>query len=140
MADDCSRLDQITDAQLLDRFNTHYPQQQPWQLVHLRPEMMAALTSALRMIRPDLTAVLNEPPDKPAVGGNGKPSLPLSLDLAPTVDKSQSPGGYLFSKFLPPMTRQKHTPPAVTLSALNPYRTTYGPVPRRSPAWGPAQK
>ena len=46
MADDCSCLWNFTDSELLTYFNSHYPQETLWQLIHLRPEMHSALTSS----------------------------------------------------------------------------------------------
>jgi hypothetical protein len=47
MADDASRLNKLSDSQFLTYFNINYPQNQSWQLCHLRNEMSSALTSAL---------------------------------------------------------------------------------------------
>ena len=51
MADDCSRLWNLTDSQLVAYFNKHYPQKRSWRLCHLRPEMNSALISALHRKR-----------------------------------------------------------------------------------------
>ena len=51
MADDCSRLWNLTDSQLLTHFNHHYPQQTSWRLHHLRPAMHSALISSLLTTR-----------------------------------------------------------------------------------------
>ena len=37
LADKCSWLWNLTDDQLLTHFNTHYPQETLWQLLHLQP-------------------------------------------------------------------------------------------------------
>ena len=136
MADDCSRLWHLTDSQLLDHFNSTYPQDQPWQLAHLRPAMHSSLTSALQTKRPALASLLNEPPTKTAIGPSGKSSLPLSQVLTPTSTPSTRGTSYLFSKFLPREYAEELSHPATNLSTLNAYRTTYGPWPRRF-AWGP---
>jgi hypothetical protein len=47
MADDASRLQHLSDADFLSLFNQRYPQQQPWELLALKPEMALILTSAL---------------------------------------------------------------------------------------------
>lgn len=61
MADDCSRLWHLSDSQLLAYFNSQYPQRQSWKLVHLRPQMLSALTNALLKRRPLPALFLNEP-------------------------------------------------------------------------------
>ena len=137
MADDCSRLWHLSDSQLLAHFNSIYPQEQPWQLVHLRPEMLSSLTSALQMKRPELVSLLNEPPTKTAIGGCGRPLLPHSTELTPTSTPSPHTSTFLFSKFLQPKFDEAHSHPAADLSSLNVFRTTYGPWPRRH-EWGPS--
>jgi hypothetical protein len=47
MADDCSRLWHLTDAELLSHFEFHYPQTASWRLVHPPPVMLSSVTSAL---------------------------------------------------------------------------------------------
>jgi len=51
MADDASRLNQLTDAQLLAHFDRLYPQPQRWQMLRPRPEMISSTLSALRRQR-----------------------------------------------------------------------------------------
>jgi hypothetical protein len=48
MADDCSRLWNLTDCELISYFNFTYPQKESWKMLHLKPEMTSALTSSLR--------------------------------------------------------------------------------------------
>jgi hypothetical protein len=45
MADDCIRLWNLTDSQLLVHFNLVYPQNRPWRLCQLQKPMRCALTS-----------------------------------------------------------------------------------------------
>jgi hypothetical protein len=52
MADDTSRLQHLSDTELLAHFEQHYPQQQPWQLLHLPPDCASKLTSALLCKQP----------------------------------------------------------------------------------------
>ena len=137
MADDCSRLWHLTDSQLLAYFDRVYPQPQPWQLAHLRPDMLSSLISALQKERPDLESLLNKPPTKTPIGSNGKPLLPRSTALTPTSTASSHTSTYLFSKFLPIDSVMATSPPAVDLSSLDVFRPTYGPSPRRS-VWGPS--
>ena len=136
MADDCSRLWHLTDSQLLAHFNLVYPQSQPWQLVHLRPEMLSSLTSALCRQRPALDCLLNTPPTKTPIGNSGRPLYPRSTAWTPTSTASGPTSTYLFSKFSPTDCATEHSLPADDLSKLNVFRPTYGPSPRKS-VWGP---
>ena len=136
MADDCSRRWDLSDSQLLAYFNSVYPQAQPWQLVPLRPAMLSSLTSALQMQRPALEPLLSEPPTRMACGANGLPILPPSHPPTPISPTSNHTSTFLFSKFLPREFEMEDQQPRADLSALNVFRTTYGPSPRRS-AWGP---
>jgi hypothetical protein len=63
MADDCSRLWHLSDAQLIAHFAALYPQSQPWQLCPLRKQMRCALTSALltSASRPELQHSVPKP-------------------------------------------------------------------------------
>ena len=54
MADDCSRLWHLSDNELVDYFDAHYPQPQPWQLCHLNPATASAIHSALQCKRQPL--------------------------------------------------------------------------------------
>ena len=137
MADACSRLWHLTDSQLLAYFNLHYPQAQSWQLVHLRPAMHSSLILALQMQRPDLESLLSEPPTRIVSGGSGNPLSPLLMGLTSTSTLSHHTSTYLFSKFLQRESAEAPLDPAVNLSSLNVYRTTYGPLPRRF-EWGPS--
>merc|ERR1719291_1073206 len=47
MADDCSRLWHLDDQELLDYFESTYPQSKPWRLCHLDAETASAIHAAL---------------------------------------------------------------------------------------------
>jgi hypothetical protein len=49
-----------------------------------------------------------------------------------------SPTSYLFSKFLKCDSGKDNSRPALVLSDLAKWRTTYGPLARKSPAWEPS--
>jgi hypothetical protein len=134
MADDLSRFWHWSDSQLLSYFNLHYPQDQPWTLVPLRPEMLFALISSLQKQRVDLALLLNAPPKKMVIGASGN-NIAAPLALARTSKKS--PNSYLFSKFLLSDSAPASSPPPVSPFQLGEWRTTYAPSVRRSPAWGP---
>ncbi len=137
MADDCSRLWQLSDSQLLAHFNLTYPQPQSWQLVQLRPVMLSSLISALQKQRPDLDCLLNEPPTKMPIGPSGKSLLAPSKALTPTSTLSPRTSTFLFSKFSRRDFGEAHSLPAGDLSSLSVFKTTYGPLPRKS-VWGPS--
>lgn len=134
MADELSRLWHLTDSQILLHFELHYPQPQPWRIVHLRSAMRSSLISALQMKRGDLQSVLNDPMHKTPIGPLGLSSV-RPLGLTPTLKQNQS--SYLFSKFLPCDYDKESSVAPTGLSGLGPWRTIYAPSLRRSPAWGP---
>ena len=115
-------------------FELHYPQPQPWRIVHLRSAMRSLLISALQMKRGDLQSVLNDPKHKTPIGPLGLSSV-RPLGLTPTLKQNQN--SYLFSKFLPCDYDRESTVAPTGLSGLGPWRTIYAPSLRRSPAWGP---
>ena len=131
MADDCSRLWYMTDSQLLAYFDLTYPQERPWQLVHLRPEMLSTLTKALLQQRPEPQSFLGELSPKMATGAFGKVSLPILKVSTPTSMANPSQSSFLFSKFSPRDSAPASLRPAVTLSGVDQWRTTYGPSVRR---------
>jgi len=135
MADDCSRLWHLSDSQLLAYFNSMYPQKRPWKLVHLRPEMHSALTLALQKQRPEPLSFLGALAPKMATGAHGRSSLPLTRAWTPTSLSSGKPPSYIFSKFSPQDCGEALSHPAVSLSGVDRWRSTYGPSERRSPWW-----
>ena len=134
MADDCSRLWHLTDSQLLAHFNSKYPQNQPWKLVHLRPEMLSSVTSALQKQRQTPVLFLNDPKRKTIIGKCGKATA-LTSKWTHTYAKSRT--SYLSSKYSPPDYEEETIAEATNLSDLNKWRTTYALSVRKSPAWGP---
>ena len=52
MADILSRCHDLSDAQLLTLFNTHFPQAKPWCMYHLPTVTLLALISSLQQRRP----------------------------------------------------------------------------------------
>jgi hypothetical protein len=134
MADDCSRLFNLTDSQFLSHFNSSFPQTWPWQMFPPREEMLSALTSTLSNKRHALGSLLNAPKQRIHIGCSGKSSLwkatsTLSCALAPT----QSPS----SKSLPNVTAMAASPPKAIPSDLEQWRTPSVRWARRSPTWGP---
>jgi hypothetical protein len=125
MADDCSRLWHLTDAQLLTHFNSTYPQTAYWRLVHPRPELLSSVTSALRRKRPELALFLREPPPMIAPGSSGPVSATISLSTLGSEMTALMPS---FSyKSLPSATEQAILPPVAGLSSLGQWRAPYAP-------------
>lgn len=94
MADDCSRLWNLTDSQLLEYFNSHYPQDRPWRMCHLRPEMRSALTSALRSKRSSPASWSNGPKPTRRYGAtSGSPTAGNSAS-GPSSTESKIPCQY----------------------------------------------
>ena len=134
MADDCSRLWNLSDSQLLTYFNSTYPQATSWQLRHLRPEMLSALTSNLlkKRSRPEL--YLCETKKPPVRGASGwrfvLPSMStpscrrwptLSLSSRPLVSDGETDGSL----------------PVASVTELAQLRMPSGLSARGFPAWGP---
>ena len=69
MADDCSRLWNLSDDELLAHFNTVYPQKKPWRLCQLPAEMASAIEAALLCKRRPLQTTLVELTDRAGTGG-----------------------------------------------------------------------
>ena len=134
MADDCSRLWHLSDAELLTYFNSTYPQATPWRIVPLRSAMHSSLISALMMKRPTRQFLLNAPETKTVIGASGRLTAKSSASTATSAGSNRS---FLFSRFSQAASVQDPSAPAATLSELVQWRSTYAPSARRSPAWGP---
>ena len=106
--------------------------ERPWQLVHLRSEMHSTLIKALQQQRLMPQLFLKELSPKMATGAFGKTSLPLLKALTPTLVANPIQSSFLFSRFLPRDSAPVSLPPAVDLSGVDQWRTTYGPSERRS--------
>lgn len=134
MADDCSRLWNLTDSALLFYFNSTYPQDTPWTLCHPTSQMLSAVTTALsnnRCAPPSFLVAPNHPISIGPYGSVSAPPSTLTLSSAPT--KTPSPS----SKSSPHATAREPSLPATVPSALAQWRTHSAPWARRSPAWGP---
>jgi hypothetical protein len=134
MADDASRLWTLSNSDLLTRFNTLYPQNQPWQLYILRPEILSALTTALLCKRSDLALCLPAPSPETLPGFAG----PHIVKAWVSLHSARTSGiHYSTSKSLPTVTAPAHLHPVTTLSDLVPWKGPSGPWARCWPYWGP---
>ena len=134
MADDLSRLWYLSDSQMLDHFNSNYPQELPWNIATLRPAMLSALISALRKKPVDIASLQSAQPRKILIGEFGKNSAKI-LESSPSC--KESPTSFLFSRYSPYDSEQAPSHPAVTASQLGAWKTTLSQSERRSPHWGP---
>ena len=134
MADDCSRLWYLSDSQLLDYFNTTYPQNELWKMHHLRPEMNSALTSALLQKRSEPASYLpvTEKPRK-----HGTPGVRFANRSTLTQTCRQWPTQSFFSKPLDSAGEMVASHPAANLTELAQWRMPFALSARNFPVWGP---
>ena len=134
MADEASRRLQMSSAQLLNFFDTHFPQPLPWRLCTLRSEMYSALTSCLRKKRCEPQLWQAEPVRPTSIGTCGWASVPSSPWIL------GSPKGtilYRTSKFSPKGSVMDASHPAVTPYDMAQLLTPCEALDRRIGAWGP---
>ena len=134
MADDASRLFDLSDSQLLAHFELHYPQSRSWRLFPLRSEMISSVTSALRRKTCEPASLLSAPQLPMATGLSGTSSA-LSWPSTPYSQISKTPS--YSSRSSPSATGTAPLPPKETPSDLGPLRMPYGQLARRSRQWGP---
>ena len=83
MADDCSRLWNLSDEELVSYFNSTYPQHKRWKLCHLNVDTASAIHSALLCERQPLPATLD------ALNGGGElpgaRTPPWPLEVSPSM-------------------------------------------------------
>ena len=134
LADKCSRLWDLTDSQLLTHFNTHYPQETSWQLLHLRPEMRSALISALlrRRSAPELYLHATK---RPKLRGLGGVRFAPSSMSTPTFQRW--PTLSHCSRFSVSAGEMAVSLPVVNPTGLAQWKTRYGLSVRSFPHWGP---
>ena len=134
MADDCSRLWNLTDTQLIAYFNSNYPQPSSWTLHRLRPEMRSSLISSLLRKRSPPESYLPESERPRKLGRSGLRFAPASLSTRmfrrwPTLSLSSRPS--------PSVGEMDASHPVATQTELARWRMPYGLSVRRWPVWGP---
>ena len=134
MADDASRLFQLSDAALLSYFNSTYPQQVSWQLVTPTPQMISAATSALRKKTSNAELLRVEPPPPTPITTNGSST---HLKWASTPYSKGSKTKYPSFKSSSTEFDMATCRPAEIKSSLGQLKTTYGRLHRRTSPWGP---
>ena len=134
LADKCSRLWNLNDAELLTHFNTHYPQETSWRLLHLRPEMRSALISALHRKRSRPESYLPAIARQRKHGRSGVRFAPTTMSTPtfrrwPTLShcyKSSASAGATVASL-----------PVESPTGLVPWRMQSGLSARNFPHWGP---
>ena len=134
MADDCSRLFDLCDSQLLAQFNDRYPQATPWRQLQLRSEMHSSLISALQKKRPAPASYLlpNKPPTK--LGTSGANSV-ATCTSTPCYAASTTP--LPFSKFTHTVCARENDRAVTSPSRLLLLLPPCAKWARRWPSWGP---
>lgn len=137
MADDCSRLWTLTNTELLTHFNSQYPQNLPWRMWHPTPEMLSAVTSALRRRRSRPASILVEPARAVATGPTGSNTVENLASIRCYRQKLMASMSSRSSKYMPSGTEQANSPPAA-----GPYELAQSKMPsvqlhKRWPQWGP---
>jgi hypothetical protein len=134
MADDASRLWDLSDSALLAHFDRLYPQDLSWTLLPLTSEISASVIGALCRKRPTTAFPASVPLPLAPAGTSGATFVP-SLDATPLPCPPAIPCPC--SSCSPNVTAQEPLRPAATLSALAQWRMPYKRWARRTPGWGP---
>jgi hypothetical protein len=134
MADDASRLFELTDVQLLTYFDLSFPQRKPWQRCTLRSQMHSSLISAMHRQRSE-PALWQAAPVKQTNGGpNGWPSVPTSMWI-PTSQTEKTPSRT--SKFSRIGTELQLQDPPVNPFDLKQLLKPLDLWDKRTKVWGP---
>ena len=132
MADDASRLWNLSDTALLTQFNSNYPQARYWKLTALRPRMHSTLISSLYKRRSTKGLFPQEPEQTNAASGNGKSSAETTISTHALIKyRTRS----RFSKFLPARLEAAYLLPMGSQYAHVLLRSNSGLLGRRSPTW-----
>ena len=134
MADDCSRLWQLSDSKLISYFNSRYPQTVSWTMHHLRPEMLSALICALHRKRSPPESFLPEIKRQNALGASGYRSALPSMSTPsfrrwPTLSRYYRP--------LVSAGEMDASRPANSRTRLALLKMRSDLLVRSFPAWGP---
>jgi hypothetical protein len=119
MADDASRRWDLSDSQILDYFNSSYPQELAWKLCTLRSTMNSNAMQALSMQRCDPASLMAEPSQQTHTGARGKVFV-NNLAWHPTSAKM--PIQFAGSRHSRPEYATAGFPPPTTPSELQRWR------------------
>ena len=136
IADDSSRLFNLTNAEFLHHFNTVYPQTKCYQLWIPSPGIISTVISALLRQSCKKESLLLAPNMPMLSGKNGQPS---PVNWASTPFSRPSKTKYQSSKYLLSESDQAHSPSIskIKASADEVLRITYGQLAKRPLHWGP---
>jgi hypothetical protein len=133
MADDASRLHHLSDPAFLNHFNSTFPQAQSWHLWTPTPQIISAMTSALRKQTSKPASFLVAPAPPMPTGTSGSPFVPT---CEWTLPYKSSKTLFLSSKSSRTATGTVITP-AKRMSDLKPWTAPYATLAKRSRVWGP---
>ena len=134
MADDTSRRWDLSDDQLLNYFDSFFPQARPWKLCTLRPEMSSSLISGLHKRRSDPASWKSELEPQMNIGAAGWPFVKKSPWIL------GSPKGttlYRTYRCSPNDSVMDASHPAANPFDLLQLLTSYEVSGRATPGWGP---
>jgi hypothetical protein len=132
MADDASRLWHLNDVELLTHFSQLYPQEVPWELVHLPPPLVSPVISSLLGRRSNMRSPLDPRPPPPPVGPNGPRFAAKSVSNAP-YKTCRTP--FPTSLSSPSATEMAPSPRTKTRSEALQWLTSSATSVRRWPYW-----
>ena len=134
MADNASRLWNLSDTALLTHFNTSYPQASPWQLYQLPHSTSLALIGALCKQQQPTGCPLSGSMPLPQRGPYGSISVPPCPSTLTRCPRTLSPS----CKSSRSVCEVAPLPPAVDPCGLELWKTQSVPWARRTmQAWGP---
>jgi hypothetical protein len=134
MADDASRLFELSNTAFASYFNSKFPQSLPYRLVQPTSQMVSAVISALRRKTCSAASLLVAPPQPVAIGTSGSST---QLNWASTPYSKPSRTKYLSFKSSSTEFDMEHFQPAAIKSSLDRLKSTYGQLRRRISPWGP---
>ena len=132
MADDTSRLWELSDTELLTYFETHYPQNTSWKMYTIPPEVNCWMTSVLLEKTSKVESVLQGLQRQSPLGPLGAPFVSPSTS-PPASPKSTIP--FSSSSCLESDIERAPSHPVRTRSELEQQKTPCGRWARRFPYW-----
>ena len=134
MADDTSRLWNLSDSELLMHFNSSYPQLCSWTICQPTSSMISAMISRLCKRRLPLELFLHMPAQLKTIGRSGLCSAKPSDWIQPSLQsKILSPSFKFTCNDIGPAT----SPPVTSQYKLEQWRTCYKLLAKCSLQWGP---
>ena len=132
MADILSRRWNLTDSQMLDLFNSSFPQAQPWVISYLRPSMNSSVTQALSKERCGTDFLRDATPPPTPTGKSGVASV-NNISWHPTLPRQKIQSlGFKSSVNEYAMAGLQ---PMASLSDLAQWQTPSYSLHRRTPCW-----